>query len=155
MLTSKFLLLKQREIIDILIGDTTISLKDGYLIEMPRLSGRKLIDRMRCFGFDNACLSGCSRWKYMSDLIDFAVDDKRESELLSYWFAREHFVSLTSLNNSEKIAAAYTDIIENVINAINSHLFLGGNKLVKTGNKFAIVNIDEKPIFELPTVKNI
>ena len=75
--------------------------------------------------------------------------------MISYWFSREHFVSLTALNDSEKIAVAHKDIVESILSAINSHLFLGGNKLVKVDNNFFIVSVDEEPIFELPTVKNI
>lgn len=148
-------MLKQREIIDILIGDKTIAERDEYKIEMPYLSGGKLFDRMRRFGFENKCPSGNSRWNYMNDLLDFVIKNQKESILLSYWFSREHFVSLTTLNDSAKIALAHKDIIETTLSAINSHLFLGGNKLVKTGNNFFIISVDEEPIFELPTVKNI
>ena len=150
-----FQLLIQREILDILIGDKTIANRDGYRIEMPYLSCGKLSDRMRKFGFEKQYPCGSSRWNYMKDLLDFAIREQKESILLSYWFSLEHFNSLTTLNDSEKIAAAHKDIIENILSAINSHLFLGGNKLVKHGNNFAIISVDEEPIFELPTIKNI
>lgn len=150
-----FHFLKQREILDILIGDKTIAERDGYKVEMPYLSGGKLFDRMRQFGFENQYPSGSSRWNYMKDLLDFAIREQKESSLLSYWFSREHFVSLTALNDSEKIAVAHKDIVESILSAINSHLFFGGNKLVKVGNNFFIVSVDEEPIFELPTIKNI
>lgn len=150
-----FCLLRQREILDILIGDKTIAERDGYKIEMPYLSGSKLFDRMRQFGFENKCPSGSSRWNYMNDLLDFVIREQKESTLLSFWFSREHFVSLTTLNDSEKIAIAHKDIVETILSAINTHLFLGGNKLVKVGNNFFVIPVDEEPIFELPAVKNI
>lgn len=150
-----FCLLKQRAIIDILIGDKTIAERDEYKVEMPYLSGRNLFDRMRMFGFENTCPSGSSRWNFMNDLLDYVIREQKESSLLSYWFSREHFKFLTALHDSEKIAAAYKDIIENVLSAINCHLFLDGNKLVKNGNNFLIIPSDEEAILELPSVKNI
>ena len=155
MATSLFHLLKQREILDILIGDRTISQRDGYKIEMPYLSGGKLFDRMRHFGFENTNPSGGSRWNYMSDLLNYAIREQKESALLSYWFSREHFVSLTDLNDPQKIAAAHTDIIETVLDSINKYLFLSGNKLIKAGNSFSIIPIDSAPIFELPAANLI
>ena len=50
-----------------------------------------------------------------------------------------------NVHDSEKIAAAHKDIVESILSAINSHLFLGGNKLVKAGNSFFIVSVMSPP----------
>lgn len=151
---SLFSFLRQREILNILIGDTTIAKKDGYNIAMPQLTGSMLKSRMYCFG--DACpLEGCSRWVLMDNLLEFAIANQRESDLLFYWFSREHFTSLRSLNDQCKIEAAHRDIVESVLGEINTHLFLSGNKLIKSSNRFMIIPVQSDPVFELPAVQNI
>ena len=151
---SLFSFLRQREILNILIGDTTIAQKDGYNIAMPQLTGSMLKSRMYRFG--DACpLEGCSRWVLMDNLLEFAIANQRESDLLFYWFSREHFTSLRSLNDQCKIEAAHRDIVESVLSEINTHLFLSGNKLIKSSNRFMIIPVQSDPVFELPAVQNI
>lgn len=151
---SLFSFLRQREILNILIGDTTIAQKDGYNIAMPQLTGSMLKSRMYRFG--DACpLEGCSRWVLMDNLLEFAIANQRESDLLFYWFSREHFTSLRSLNDQCKIEAAHRDIVESVLSEINTHLFLSGNKLIKSSNRFMIIPVQSNPVFELPAVQNI
>jgi hypothetical protein len=64
--------LKQREIIDILIGDTIIEKTENYNIQMPYLSGPKLCEIYKQLGCDMDYSWGggtCSRWVYMDNLL--------------------------------------------------------------------------------------
>ena len=72
MLTSDFELLKNKEILAILDGDTEFGTQDGIKISMPYLSGSDLCDLSTRFGYPREYSwngGGVSRWVYLKDTI--------------------------------------------------------------------------------------
>ena len=80
-----FELLRNRKIIDVLIGDTKVYQE----YRMPYHSGPQLCELSRLFGFSQSYLWGggsMSRWQYMDELLEFVNNTGKTNELLTYLF---------------------------------------------------------------------
>ena len=159
----KFRLLDQREIIDILIGDTQLSnytFSDGksVVLKMPYLSGPKLCELSTKFGLTVSYEyngENLSRWQYLFNLIRFCAEEDKCSELLNYLFSKESFFSVLSkypLYDVEKIHKA---TVSNAIKSINGALYIGGNELVKMGCNYMIQSIDGEVLIPIDNIKQI
>ena len=90
-----FELLKQKEIINILIGDTKYG--ENEEISMPYLSGPILCEISTIFGFAVDCFeTRHSRWVYLYDLLEYCIKNEKVSDLLLYIF--EYFLSIVFCN---------------------------------------------------------
>lgn len=152
MSNSKFYLLKNREILDILDGDTKLSkyeFLDGTSVnmQMPYLSGPKICDISNKFGLDIKYGYGedgiLSRWMYLSKLIDHCVKNNSCPKLLAYIFSKESFAKVLAGRSVKDIEEGYEAIIKEVINVINGILYFDNNKLIKEGNNFIIRSIED------------
>lgn len=149
-----FKLLKNRKIIDILIGDLVVC--DDYTL--PRMSGPDLCNLCTTFGlFRTYSWNGSnqSRWMYMHDLIEFLNSNQRIPELLSYLFQMERFDNLTSLGDPQKVKDTYTAIMKGAINSINAILLIAGKELRIASGTFAMADLGQEIVFETPKVKVI
>ena len=144
-------LLTNREIIDILIGDTEyddliIESEPTIKVAMPYLNGPVLCDLCTLFGLPTTySWSGgsLSRWMYMENLLEHCISKDRCSELLVYLFDKRQFQTLLSDYSSETIDFAYSKIVEIIIDKINRILFFSDHELVKIGNNFMVKSIDK------------
>lgn len=88
----KFELLCDRDILDILDGDTkfgTIPVGESEQeISMPYLSGKDICSISNKFGYPVAYGGMKSRWEYLEELITFCIRNERVSALLSYRLLR-------------------------------------------------------------------
>ena len=161
---SNFELLKDKEVLAILDGDTSFgSLEiDGKLSEisiaMPYLSGPTLCSISNRFGLPvtYGWNGGAqSRWAYLNDLFEYCIENEKESELLAFLFSKEQFVGKLKGCDSDTIEYAYDKIIKTVINQINGILYFGGNELICVGSSFVIRKIGAMVTVEAPSVKTI
>ena len=136
---TEFKILDQKSIIHILIGGEHT---DKNKIEfMPYLSGPQIFEISKLFNlFQN---DGESRWKYMSKLLNYCIENKTINKLLTYLFNKEQFNE-----KNEK----YDEIVEKAINDMNNILNIANKKLVKTDDSFYIMEVSEK---EIKKVNNI
>lgn len=81
-------LLRRKEIIEILDGDTTIEEIDGVRIAMPYLSGPQLCELSQQFGcyqeyyWGNSKKPNLSRWQYLDNLLKYVINERK---LVSYY----------------------------------------------------------------------
>ena len=115
-------LLRNKDIIAILDGDTIIETLDEIQIAMPYLSGPDLCTLSQKFGFyqeyywGNSSKPNLSRWQYMDKILEYVIKENKASQLLSYMMNKERFSdSLRKLNNVNDIEKMYKYIIQKVL----------------------------------------
>ena len=152
-------LLRSKDIIAILDGDSQIEEIDGIRIAMPYLSGPMLCELSQKFGcyqeyyWGNSSKPNLSRWQYMDNILKYVIKENKVSQLLSYMMEKERFSdSLRKLNTVSDIEKMYKYIIQKVIDQINSILYFGGHELVIINNQFIVKNIDEKINIDIPNI---
>lgn len=152
-------LLRSKDIIAILDGDSQIEEIDGIRIAMPYLSGPMLCELSQKFGcyqeyyWENSSKPNLSRWQYMDNILKYVIKENKVSQLLSYMMKKERFSdSLRKLNTVSDIEKMYKYIIQKVIDQINSILYFGGHELVIINNQFIVKNIDEKINIDIPSI---
>lgn len=147
-------LLRRKDIIAILDGDVLIEEKENYRVQMPYLSGHRLVEMCNDFGLSRSYGSE-SRWVYLDDLFEYAIEEKRCDELLRYLFNRDKFVNLLELSSTKEIDDAYEYILQAVIDKINAILYLGRHELQCIQGHYYVVEIGKKPVIEAPNIKLI
>lgn len=163
-LQSNFQLLRTKHILAILDGDVEFgeiqntSARGNIKISLPYLSGPMLCEISTQFGLPvEYCWNGGSksRWEYLDDLLEYCINNQRESDLLSFLFSKGQFTEKLRGYAPETIDSAYQTIISTVINQINGVLYFGGHELVQVGNNFIIRKKGEAVSIAAPSVKTI
>lgn len=158
---SKYELLREKNILAILDGDTDFGLLEingensNIKVSMPYLSGPMLCDMSNKFGLPvtYAWNGGAqSRWAYMDDLLAHCIQNGHESDLLSFLFSKGQFTEKLRGQTPETIDYAYSHIVKAIINQINGILYFGGNELVQTGSVFVIQKIGTTISVAAPSV---
>jgi len=115
-------LLRSKDIIAILDGDTQIEELDGLRIAMPYLSGPMLCELSQKFGYyqeyywGNGSKPNLSRWQYMDNILEYVIKENKVNQLLSYMMDKERFSdNLRKLNNVSDIEKKYKYIIQKVL----------------------------------------
>lgn len=149
-----FKLLKNRKIIDILIGDTKVS--GEY--SLPYLKGPRLCEICTTFGLPRTYTWGTgaanqSRWEYMSDLLEYLDRQRRIPALLAYLFKMEHFEELTKLGDAQKVRDTYKAIVDGAIGSINANLMIASKELRVINKTFVIADVGQEIKFEAPKLK--
>lgn len=152
-------LLRSKDIIAILDGDSQIEEIDDIRIAMPYLNGPMLCELSQKFGcyqeyyWGNSSKPNLSRWQYMDNILKYVIKENKVSQLLTYMMDKERFSdSLSKLNTVSDIEKMYKYIIQKVIDQINSILYFGGHELVIINNQFIVKNIDEKINIDIPNI---
>lgn len=143
MLSVDYELMRNRKIIDILIGDTIL----GNGEKMPRLSGSHLCSISTMFGYSREYSSrggGPSRWVYMDDLLAFFIDQDRVSDLLVYLFDLDNFRGFIDCYSPDEVEEKHEKIVNAAINAINAILIFSQRDLRYVSNRYIICNIDKE-----------
>ncbi len=125
---------------------------------MPYLSGPTLCEISNKFGLPitYGWNGGAqSRWAYLDDLMAHCIQNKRESDLLSFLFSKGQFVEKLRGQTPGNIEYAYSYIVNAVIGQINGALYFGGNELVQIGSVFVIRKIGTTVTVAVPSVKTI
>lgn len=161
---SNYELLRQRQIIQIFIGDgefnkVTLNSGEQFYPSMPYLSGQNLCDLCTMFGLPMTYVwtggSNLSRWEYLDKLFEHSIDNGTCSQLLNHLFAKERFKRKISDYPLKSIDSIYSSIIEEVIEKINRFLYFSGNELIKIGSDYIIKSINSKVNIQLAEIKTI
>jgi len=163
-----FQLLRNKNIIAILDGDRSFgeykNSNDAFgfvskiRIAMPYLSGQDICNLSTLFGLPATYSSSggaLSRWLYFDNLLAFCIKENKISNLLVYLFAKDKFaLSLRDLgpNAQDK---AYENIIQKILEEINSYLKYSGNELCLVGEKYYLKKIDLDISVATPAAKVI
>lgn len=144
--------LKNRKIIDILIGDSeygnTDKLDDIEIsISMPYLTGSDLCSLSTLFGLPrDYCWKGNvkSRWEYLSDLMDHCIQEDKSTLLLNYLFDKERFENKLTGLSIENTARSYNEIIKKVLDQINGILYYSETQLVQINGNYIIKSTEKE-----------
>lgn len=159
----KYGLLRNKEIIAILDGDTTIAdyeFEDGEVVKiaMPYLSGPDLCALSTMFGLPVSYNWGGvnkSRWQYLDELLKYCIENNKCSDLLSYMIAKERFSSILKGHAASEMEKAYRVFFEAIIDKINGVLYFGGHELSVIGNAIIIHEKGDEVVVEVPKIKTI
>ena len=159
MVNDLYKLLKNKEIIAILDGDTNFGKYEfndlsKIDISLPNLSGPKICELSLQFGYPQT-YSTMSRWQYFDVLLDSCISDDRCSDLLEHIFSISQFTENLKGHSSEEILKAHETIVTAVLNGINGLLFFGGNELAIIGNQYVIKPLGSVVQISAPKVKTI
>ena len=160
MSNSNFELLRTKPIIAIFDGEIDFGeIPDTDIkISLPYLSGSTLCDISTQFGLPATYSWGGgakSRWKYFDDLLKHCIKNHKESELLTFLFAKERFIGKLNGYTPQMIDFAYQEIIKTIIAQINGALYFSGHELVKNGSRYIIHKIDEEIAISSSVVKTV
>ncbi len=148
-----FDLLKQRSIIDVLIGDAELG-DSSSKTKMPYLSGPKLVGLLNKYGKPAVYGSGAkSRWMYMDDLLGHCIVEGTIRNLLSELFSLAHFSKHLKDMSAEAAKKEHNRITLLAIDKINGVLLFGNRELVSIGSSFQIHQIGSKVAIEAPALQ--
>ena len=150
-----FELLAQRDVIDVLIGDTPLD--DSVLeVTMPYLSGPKLVALSNRYGLPTDYRAGNkSRWVYMKDLLRHCVAEGSVQALLAELFSPTRFSNMSSDKSAEDVRLEHERIVGLAMGAINSVLASGGKELAAVGENYGIRPIGKAVPIVAPAIKVI
>ena len=156
-------LLRKREIIDILDGDTKFGDYEfddctTIKISMPYLSGPDLCTLSTLFGLpETYSWNGgtLSRWQYLDNLLEYCIKNNKYSSLLAHMFSLKQFSKMLNGHSVNEINNAHKIILSTVIEKINGLLLFDGNKLDIVGNNYVIHPIVNKVEMVVPVIKTI
>ena len=176
MATNPYELLKQPDIIQILVGDKIFgAVPCGYEydafwdakisykvnISLPYLSIRDICDISIRLGFPMQCDEECLiydeilnlRHEYFEKMLDYFIKANRCPDLLAFLFGKSQFQSKLSDLPREKIEAYYNHIVKTVLGKINSILHFSGHEMKIIGQKFVVQPSGTKLEVHAPTIE--
>ena len=98
-----FKVLQQKEIYEFLegSGDQELVIHKGQSYGLPYLSGTDLDNICRAFGVTEPL--GGSRWTYVEALVQYAIDNDRCDEMLTYLFSLDKFKNLKEMPHNTQV----------------------------------------------------
>lgn len=152
-------LLKNRKIINILIGDEDIKSTYGLFVNgMPKISGPEIFKLAKRFGCDmDYSLGKLSRWQFYEKLLDYVIENHKLNDFLTYIFSKDNFRDILSeLNDIGEMEKFYSDNFWKVIQKINTILYIDGYELSVVSNyKIIYKKRDEEPVIEVENIEEI
>ncbi|MCH3926274.1 MAG: abortive infection family protein [Atopobiaceae bacterium] len=147
-------LLRDKRFYGLLDGDTPFPTTYAKDDKMPYLSGVKICDLSRTLGLPvNA--SGMSRWSYIEDMLDYAVEHSRFSDFLCLFFNSPYFAEHLADAPFGQYEARHDAVVQGVIDQINRMLHFGGHELRTVNGQYLITEIGETPHIEAPSIKKM
>ena len=162
-MNNPFSLLRNKEIIAILDGDTKYGdyeFEDFSTIKisMPYLSGADLCALSTLFGLPATySWNGgvLSRWQYLDNLLEYCIKYNKCSSLLAHMFSLNQFSKMLNGHSADEINEAHKTIVSTILEKINGLLFFGGNELIVNGKNFVIHPIGNRVEIAAPAIKTI
>lgn len=162
-MNSPFSLLRNKEIIAILDGDTKYGdyeFEDFSTIKisMPYLSGADLCALSTLFGLPATYSwygGALSRWQYLDNLLEYCIKNNKCSSLLAHMFSLNQFSKILNGHSANEINEAHKIIVATILEKINGLLLFGGNELIVNGKDFVIHPIGSQVEIAAPAIKTI
>ena len=162
-MNNPFSLLRNKEIIAILDGDTKYGdyeFEDFSTIKvsMPYLSGADLCALSTLFGLPATYSwngGALSRWQYLDNLLEYCIKYNKCSSLLAHMFSLNQFSKMLNGHSADEINEAHKTIVSTILEKINGLLFFGGNELIVNGKNFVIHPIGNRVGIAAPAIKTI
>lgn len=151
---SVFGLLKQKEILQILDGDTVLGTEGDTEISMPYLSGPDLVGICNRFGLPTT-YGSLSRWVYLDDLMAHCIAQNTIGSLLAFLFSKPQFSEMLSGKGRDEIEASYQLVVTKAIERINGILYFSGKELIRTGDSFLMVDAGTDFVVSAPAIEAV
>ena len=148
---NNFECLKNREIYDILDGDTPIINYRDVEYKMPYYTSSELVGICKLFGCQNI-ESRNSRWTYVELLMEKAINDHQGNEILRYFFSKERFSKTLKSNTPEEVDIVYKKIVDEAIKKINAILWFENCELKVVNEHFYVTEIGKESDINTPTI---
>lgn len=145
--------LKNRDILDILIGDKLFEKIEDIDVSMPYLSGNDLCSISMTFGLEQK--ERLSRWQYLNNLIDYCIKEDKIQQLLNYLFAKDRFVNMLTNLESDDVKRLYNEIVNIIVKKISGILYFSDNEFVIVNKQFIIKPLNDVCKIEVPKIKKI
>ena len=151
-------LLRQKEILAILDGDSEFGEHNGKRVAMPYLSGPTLCSISTTFGLhaDYGWNGGAlSRWVYLDNLLEYCIAQKKMPQLLAYLFAKDKFSDSLKGLTPKEIDETHNHIVATIIEQISGQLYFGGHEFLIINRQFVVKPINATVKIEAPKLKVI
>lgn len=144
--------LKNKDIYSILAGDVVITKHEGEKYCMPYHTVASLMHI--CDLFSCPVQSGVSRWVYVEQLIETAIEKDCVDDLLQYFFSMERFSTELKSLEPDKIKEVYNLITEAAIKKINLTLYFSNHELKRIKEHFFVTACGSASIVDSPQTKS-
>lgn len=135
-------ILKNREIYNLLDGDTPIYLLNGIIeFKMPYLSVQNICDMSEQFRFhirENFDIKKLRRWQCLDKLLNFCIERSAVSDFFEYLFKIDRFRSVLKDYDAEDVEMFHKDIIDSVLQRINGILIFDNFEMIHAGNQYLV-----------------
>lgn len=147
-----FKVLQQKEIYEFLegSGDQELVIHKGQSYGLPYLSGTDLDNICRAFGVTEPL--GGSRWTYVEALVQYAIDNDRCDEMLTYLFSLDKFKNLKEIQEMDEIEELHDKIVVAAVQKINQIIRLTRKELMLINGHFYITDAGKRPVIQTPKV---
>lgn len=147
-----FIVLQQKDIYEFLEGNGEQDLVtyNGQSYGLPYFSSSDLNNICRAFGVTDPL--GGSRWTYVEALVQYAIDNDRCDEMLSYLFSLDKFKNLNDIQNMQEIEELHERIVVAAVQRINQIIRLTRKELVLINGHFYITDVGTRPVILAPKV---
>ena len=155
MMDEAFKVLQRKEVYEFLEGSGIQELVQykGSWYGLPYHSASELHDICRSFGYTGEL--GGSRWTYIEALIQYAIEQERCSELLSYLLSVEQFTNLNGLSSMDEIDSVHQKIVIAALEKLNLMIRLTRKEIVCNNSRFYIVEAGKQLPIQTPAVNAI
>lgn len=144
-----FKVLKKKEIYEFLEGSGPFLVThNGIEYGLPYYTGTQL--RSLCDEFGLTDVVGGSRWCYVEELLDYAIEQQRCDELFRLLFSERQFTNLQDIADMNDIDEVYRQIVKKAIEYINHSIRLSHKELVLINGHFMIVEVGKALVIETP-----
>lgn len=146
--------LKNRKIIDLIIGDSII--KDDFVFQykMPYMSGNNILEFSKKLGKEDFSGEKLSRWMYMSELLEYTIEKNIMNLFFKELFNLRRFRNINLPNDSFYNAnMVYWEILHGFFNKVNEELFYDECHIEYDTKTWDISLIDEENEIILSTEK--
>lgn len=151
---SDYYLLKNKDIIQILDGDTKLGTDGDFEIRMPYLSGPDLVGLCNRFGLPTV-YGSYSRWMYLDDLLEYCILQNTVSSLLGYLFGLPQFSKHLKDRGRDEIERLHNLCVISAIDAINGVLLFSGKELQRHGAMYEITPIGADVSVAIPSIQSV
>ncbi len=146
--------LKNRKIIDLIIGDSII--KDDFVFQykMPYMSVNNILEFSKKLGKEDFSGEKLSRWMYMSELLEYTIEKNIMNLFFKELFNLRRFRNINLPNDSFYNAnMVYWEILHGFFNKVNEELFYDKCRIEYDTKTWDISLIDEENEIILSTEK--
>lgn len=145
-----FKVLKKKEIYEFLEGSgSPLVTYNGIEYGLPYYTAAQLNSLCVDFGLTDVG-GGSSRWCYVEELLDYAIENQRCDELFCLLFSEKQFINLQDIEDMQEVDNVYNKIVKAAISHINHSIRLSRKELVIINGHFMVVEAGKEPVIETP-----